>query len=497
VIKLPASATEDDHLELLGLLNSSTAASWLRQQCFPKGGDRVGQEGARVTGERWEERYAFNGTNVAKFPLPDRLPLEAGRRLDALAQRLSAVEPSAVVAEAAPSRATLDAARTASASLRGQMIAAQEELDWEVYGLYGLLDEAEQNALTAEPDSVPEVQLGERAFEIVLARRMAAGETSTEWFIRHGSTPIIEIPTRWPEAYRELIQRRIDCIESRKDIALIERPECKRRWAHKPWEVRESAALRDWLLDACERRELWFTLDHNGVEQPRPLTINQLADQLRADSNVVSVAELYAGPDTDLAKVLTDIIDTEHVPYLAALRYKDSGLRKRAQWEATWEEQREEDRTGERLNIDVPPKYGSGDFRKTSYWRQRGKLDVPKERFISYPFAGPDNDNSLLIGWAGWDHRQAAHVLVMLAFDRAENGWEAERVTPMLAGLAEQLPWVRQWHGDIDPEIDASPADMYAEFLSEQRQRFELSETDLAAWRPPANARRKSKKTEK
>ena len=31
IIKLPADATEDDHLALLGLLNSSTACFWMKQ----------------------------------------------------------------------------------------------------------------------------------------------------------------------------------------------------------------------------------------------------------------------------------------------------------------------------------------------------------------------------------------------------------------------------------------------------------------------------------
>ena len=36
VIKLPAGASEDDHLGLLGLLNSSTACFWLKQVCQPE-----------------------------------------------------------------------------------------------------------------------------------------------------------------------------------------------------------------------------------------------------------------------------------------------------------------------------------------------------------------------------------------------------------------------------------------------------------------------------
>ena len=57
----------------------------------------------------------------------------------------------------------------------------------------------------------------------------------------------------------------------------------------------------------------------------------------RGDTDFVSVARLYAGPDADLADVFAEITDAEHVPYLAALCYKDTGLRKRQQWESTWE----------------------------------------------------------------------------------------------------------------------------------------------------------------
>ena len=42
VIKLPAGATEDDHLALIGLLNSSTACFWMKQVCHNKGGGGIG-----------------------------------------------------------------------------------------------------------------------------------------------------------------------------------------------------------------------------------------------------------------------------------------------------------------------------------------------------------------------------------------------------------------------------------------------------------------------
>ena len=99
--------------------------------------------------------------------------------------------------------------------------------------------------------------------------------------------------------------------------------------------------------------------------------------------------------DADLVAALTDLLDPEAIPYLAALRLKDPGLRKFAEWQNTWALQRRED-AGETVTIPVPPKYTSGDFRKPSYWRARGKLDVPKERFIAYPGAGRETVKSRL-----------------------------------------------------------------------------------------------------
>lgn len=59
----------------------------------------------------------------------------------------------------------------------------------------------------------------------------------------------------------------------------------------------------------------------------------------------------------------------------------------------------------------MPPKYKSADFRKTGYWRRRGGLDVPKERFVSYPFCERDADGSPVVSWAGHDHLLQARAI--------------------------------------------------------------------------------------
>lgn len=485
VVKLPDTSSDNDYLAFLAILNSSTACFWLKEVCYPRGGDPVGSEGARVSANGWDRFYEFTAKNLERFPLPADLPLDFGRELDALAQRMSAVMPSAVCADCTPTRQRLDVAQVEHEHTSGRMIALQEELDWDVYRRYGLLTDDEAAKSVANPESVPELKLGERAFEIVLARRVKRGELETQWFARHRSTPITAIPGHWPQEYQDVVAKRIEIIERDRNIGLIERPECKRRWQSEPWEVKEREALTNWLLDRCEERSLWFGPDGN----PRPMTVNRLADQLRADADVVSVARLLAGQDADLADVIADITADEHVPYLAQLRYTGEGLIKRAQWEQTWDLQRAEDGTGQRLDIPVPPKYKNTDFRKTSYWRQRGKLDVPKERFISYPGASPGSDDSLLLGWAGWDHREQAYALVALIEERSvTDAWECERLRPLLAGLSELMPWVRQWHGERD-DSGTSPAEAFDSYLATKQELCSFTEEDLRNWTPPQPAR--------
>jgi hypothetical protein len=478
VIKLPDGASESDHLALLEVLNSSSVCFWLRENAQHQGGGAAEHP--------WSWTYEFSGGIVKNIPLPAQLPLEFGRELDALGRKLASVEPSAVCAASTPTRDRLDAACVEHARIRSRMVAVQEELDWDVYHRYGLITDGEAVGLIAEPGSVPDIGLGLRAFEILLARKVAADEVETQWFARHRSTPVTEIPQEWPQEYRDVVARRIEMIERDRNIGLIERPECKRRWQSDPRETKERDALTTWLLDRCEERSLWYGPD----DQPRPMTVNRLADRLRADADVVSVARLLAGPDADLADVLGTIIADEFVPCLARARYKPEGLVKRAIWEQTWVMQREEDRTGQRLDIPVPPKYSSADFLKNSYWRHRGKLDVPKERFISYPYSGPESDKSTLLGWAGWDHREQAHTLIATIEDRAStDGWDGPRLTPLIAGLAEVMPWVRQWHNELDPAFGQSPADAYDAYLATQREKYALTDEVLASWSPPQGVR--------
>lgn len=479
VIKLRSQATLEDHLRLLGVLNTSVACFWLKHNSQPKGG---------AAEHSWSRTYEFTGTTLKDFPLPMTTPVEIPSLLDDLAIDLQRECPAEVARRETPTSAAFESAHAESGRLRSLMIALQEELDWQYYRIYGLIGED----LTFDGDP-PGIALGERAFEIALAREMQEGEETPAWFLLHGSTPVTQVPTHHPADYCDLIQRRLDAIASNPNIRLLERPEYKRRWAIEPWHKQVESALRGWLLDRVEDRKLWF--DRDG--RPTPLSVAQLADILDRDPDFRNVLRLWAGDSnastgTALAKLLAD----EGVPFLAAYRYKPSGLDKRADWEHTWSLQRRED-AGENLDglIPVPPNYKPADFAKPSYWSQRGKLDVPKERFISYPAAGRDSDSTELLGWAGWDHAEQALALAALVSARIEEGWDTPRLVPLLAGLHELAPWVRQWHNEIDPEYGESVADTIDEELNARLAEQHLTVVDLTGWRPAAPTRGRRART--
>jgi hypothetical protein len=154
---------------------------------------------------------------------------------------------------------------------------------------------------------------------------------------------------------------------------------------------------------------------------------------------------------------------------LPALCYTDSGLRKRSAWEECWAFQRRED-AGEPVgDIAVPPKYVAADFRKPTFWRLRGNLDVPKERFILYPGVGRDADPTPVLGWAGWDTLEQAKVLAAYYVEMKETeAWPAGRLTPLLARLVELRPWLKQWNNDVDAETAVRMGDSCAQFVDEE-----------------------------
>jgi hypothetical protein len=525
VIKLPADATEDDHLALLGILNSSTACFWMKQVMNGKHKGDGGEAHADPAGQRFE----FAGTALEDLPVPSSRPLDLARELQKASDTQSTLSSAAAIARWAvaaadppPSlwptlkRALEDAARNSEAMRRHQ-IALQEEIDWQCYRLYGLID---ADLTYGKP--VPPISLGERAFEIALARRVATGDTTTTWFERHGSTPIAEIPAHWPADYRALVQKRLDTIENIPNVKLIEQPEYKRRWSSEPWANRQSAALESFLLDRLERL---FDFDGRMNDAGTPtatlppalVSIGELATAARRDPLFMEAAEVFTGDVAfDVTGLVMKLVDQESVPLLPILRYKPTGARKYAEWQGVWDLQRQEDAIDARTSLDpknpaylnaeqaadmkrkevgdiaVPPKYTSADFLKAHYWRLRGKLDVPKERFVSFPYI-LGQDGTPMIAWAGLDHLQLAKAIGdFYGMVQTEYGGSDDpRLVPLLANLSELLPWVRQWHAESLPDYGGPPADFYEQFIRDEAASKSLTWDQIRTWQPPAATRAK------
>lgn len=537
IIKLSPESSEDDYLGLIGLLNSSIACFWLQQVCHNKGGPGGGSS----KDEKWHDFYEFNSTKVADFPLVANRPVNLARRIDIAAQLISKLTPSSIIdREKEPSKATLQSAREHNLVLHRQMVSLQEELDWHCYSLYGLLTSR------LDTSTPPEINVGERAFEIVMARRMAAGKLQTKWFEWLGIQPVTEIPSGWPAEYRTLVERRIALIESDRSIGLIESPGCKRRWERTPWHTLEQDALREALLARLEAPALWPATPD---QPPQLTTTRRLADAVQQhDPAFMALAALYTGhPDFDPAALVADLVAAESVPALPVQRYTDTGLRKRAQWQATWALQRREDRiqaevadnaddwrrelatqarerfgsdttdaarawidkalaaeiatqTAERQEaevgrIPVPPKYQSKDFLKADLWRLRGGLDVPKERWTSYPGCERGADGSLPVAWAGWNHLQQATAVASYFLDMKDTeGWPPERLQPLLAALDELVPWLQQWHNAIDPDFGERMGDYYAAFVRDEARALGFTLEELRGWQPVVVAKKRGRK---
>jgi hypothetical protein len=141
--------------------------------------------------------------------------------------------------------------------------------------------------------------------------------------------------------------------------------------------------------------------------------------------------------------------------------------------------------------IPVPPRYASADFRSQDFWRLRDALDVPRERFVSFPHCQRDADGSLVVTWAGYNHLKRALAIAAYYQERKDHdGWPPERLVPMLAGLIELLPWLLQWHNGYDPDLGTRMGDYFADFVQTEARALGMTEATVAAWAPPTTPRR-------
>jgi hypothetical protein len=552
VIKLPSGSSESEHLALLGLLNSSVACFWMKQVSHQK--QMMGGDGIRIS-EKSKVPYQFASTRLQEFPLPDNWEahplksrlIELAREMDRLSNQSSSLRASDIVERNAASGMAVLAAwnevQAVKQTARSKSILLQEEIDFLCYAMYGLTTDLSHLADPFGWDV--QMEAGMRPFCILSQRNVEGFDVPTS------------VPADWPEDMRAIWERRMQLIKDSSSLKTIEEPHYKRRWIGRQGLFNHSAkadefinALRDWLLARLETPALWST----SADQPPQLTsINRLAEAMSRDAEFMQIAALYAGhPDFDLPQLIAGLVAAESVPALPVQRYSDTGLRKRGQWQDTWALQRREDvidaevvaehteRWREEFTSDarehfgiapdqplgddgqawveqqlaaeikrhqderkakeigpipVPPKYQSKDFIKADFWRLRGGLDVPKERWISYPGCERGSDGSLVIAWAGWNHLQQATAVAGYYIDMKEGeGWEPIRLQPLLASLLELTPWLEQWHNDLDPVFGQRMGDYYSGFVTEEARALGFTLEDLRAWKPAVAAGKRTRK---
>ena len=58
-------------------------------------------------------------------------------------------------------------------------------------------------------------------------------------------------------------------------------------------------------------------------------------------------------------------------------------------------------------------------------------------------------------------------------------------VTPLLAGLDQLLPWIHQWHAEIDAEFGETAGQSFQTMLEHDAHELGLTLDDVRKWEPP------------
>jgi len=74
------------------------------------------------------------------------------------------------------------------------------------------------------------------------------------------------------------------------------------------------------------------------------------------------------------------------------------------------------------------------------------------------------------------------------------EGWEPARLQPLLAGLMELVPWLEQWHNEVDTVYGQRMGSYYRGFVSEEARALGFTLDDLRAWKPAARGAMRGRK---
>jgi hypothetical protein len=411
--------SEESYLWLLGILNSSSLGFWMREVSQEKGGASTGK---KRQSETWARRLEYRTTKLKGAPInSSQRPriVDLAQRIDKLAEELEHLHPAELLAtQWAEDRieSVLQSAQGRSFELRNMMVSLQEELDWTVYTAFGLTSENE----IVPMEAIRPLSSEHRPFAIRLARTAGNEEVTSYWFEAMGLQACTQLPATLEPATRETIERRLAQLESNEALSIIESPEYKRKWERIRFAEDLETACFEFLADIVEDALSAFT---------KPLTLARIVGLVQNNTRFLTVASIYQNRrDVDVMGLVSDIVAAESVPNHPFHTYTDSGLTKRAAWTAVWELQRQEDAGNEVGNVPVPPEFSQGsrgkstDFLRNSYWRVRGRFDVPTERFVAYTEVLRRGGGETLYGWGGWTSVQRLKALLAVDEELEDAG---------------------------------------------------------------------------
>ena len=358
--------------------------------------------------EPFMERYEFDATKMQLFPVVagKEQVLPHSRSIDGLARARSERSVSSILsaveawADGGSLRMALSRRRQRDLDDLHRLVALQEELDWLCYGLYGVDDEIE----AVGPEDVALLPRTWLPWALNLAVRDAMvraavergedpGDLPTAWFERQRWEPVTELPPEVPAVLRARIEARRRRIRENPALALIESPSFKRRWYRPDYEADEKEALETWLADHVEAA---------AKERGRTFSLEQVVATLQDDARVLAVCEVLTGRrDFNLSQLVAEALFGDAVPShrsTSTSRLACSNARPGSAPGRTSAARTRERRSPPRCR----PATAAGDFLKSEYWRLRGKLDVPKERFIAFTEVPGRSGVETLYGWAGW-----------------------------------------------------------------------------------------------
>ena len=420
-IRFNEECRENEQLAILAILNSSVFCFWMKQVFQPKGKTSANRN--HPSPERFA--YELGTTQLQQFPLPARMTPKWADHLAGLARELVACGRRrtealsdgswiAAIGSAKELREALLARWAAHDLARREMIFLQEEVDWFVYFLYGLAPEH-----LGGPSQQRRLARGQRAFEMVRGHRS---------FVRKKNVTLATEDAECDGSleplcadYEQVVTDRSNIIQSNPAISQLENYMFKRLWRDTEENVAEpdfrrrhdGQQLRTWLETRVELA---------ASQSVKAFSAAKIAASLMGNEQVHAVAEVYTGtPGFSIETLVAELVDDDAVPNCPWHTYTASGLVKHEAWRDAWRLQRLEDSGAPTSEIPPPPDYSQGsrgkpnDFLRPGYWRLRGKLDVPTERFIAFTEVPGRSGVERHYGWAGWTAHQ--RVKSILAID--------------------------------------------------------------------------------